>query len=102
MEKKDLKKLDVIVLRNGDELVFLGDNFEDLSIDNDNYICDLDDLNDDLTSTDARQSDVVKVIRSVVSSTIWEREDKPVKMTVSEVCKKLGYDVEIVKEKEND
>lgn len=29
---------------------------------------------------------------------IWERKE-PKKMTVSEICKKLGYEVEIVKEK---
>lgn len=29
---------------------------------------------------------------------LWERKDEPKKMTVAEVCKELGYDIEIVKE----
>lgn len=30
---------------------------------------------------------------------LWSRKKPPVKMTVAEICEKLGYDVEIVKEK---
>lgn len=29
---------------------------------------------------------------------LWSRKKPPVKMTVAEICEKLGYDIEIVKE----
>lgn len=101
MVKKELKNLDVITLRNGEKLVFVNEEFADLNDDYTNNVTDLDDFKDDLTSVFNIAYDVIKVDRAMISGTIFEREE-PVKMTVSEICEKLGYNVEIVKENNND
>lgn len=103
MKKENLKDLDIITLRNKERLVLIDGEFIDLNDDYTNDISELDDFRDDLTCFyNHHQFDVIKVERTVISASIWEREEKAVKMTVSEVCEKLGYDVEIVKEKDND
>lgn len=71
------------------------------SVDSTKYI-------DNLTSLDSDMSDIVKIYEINKHCTfeklennlnlIWERKE-PKKMTVSEIAKELGYEVEIVKEK---
>lgn len=63
---------------------------------------------DDLTSVDCNMNNIVKIYEIDKNCTfdslennlnlIWERKE-PKKMTVSEICKELGYEVEIIKEK---
>lgn len=64
---------------------------------------------DDLTNKDDRDTKVLAVYGRVANrflldcspnhrKLLWERKDEPKKMTVAEVCEKLGYDIEIVKE----
>lgn len=102
MKKENLKNLDIITLRNKERLILVNEEFIDLNDDYTNDISELDDFRDDLTCHYDKKNDVIKVERTVISASVCEREEKAVKMTVSEVCEKLGYDVEIVKEKDND
>lgn len=102
MKKENLKNLDIITLRNKERLILVNEEFIDLNDDYTNDISELDDFRDDLTCHYDKKYDVIKVERTLISASVWEREEKAVKMTVSEVCEKLGYDVEIVKEKDND
>ena len=104
--KNDLKKGDIVTLRNGDKLMYVGeeayDNFIDLSEGNDNYLTDLSDLNDDMTMSDRdyRDSDIVNVDRAFTYTNVFEREEETREMTLEEICKELGYNVKIVKEEE--
>ena len=112
-KKRDLRELlkdgDIVTVRNGDRLVYYGNGFGDL--DTDNYSNDLSiisDLDVNLNYIDdiclgykKSASDVIKIERPIITTTIWEREEKePVEMTLEEVCEKLGYDVKIVKKEE--
>lgn len=102
-KKEELKEGDIVTLRNGDKLIYTpnsgeySNDFQDIG-DNNNYLCDLSDLKDDLTynGTD-RDSDIVKVERPVRIETVFERKDKAREMTVEEISKELGYDIKIVK-----
>ena len=113
MEKKDLRELlkdgDIVTVRNGDRLVYYGNGFDDL--DTDNYSNDLSIISDldvnlnyienALGGHKKSDSDVIRIERPILTTTIWEREEKePVEMTLEEVCEKLGYDVKIVKKEE--
>lgn len=105
-DKNDLEQGDVVTLRNGDKLVYLGDeSFADLGDENDNYVSDFEDLNDDLSYTDRWNDkpdydyDIVKVERPATYYTAFEREDKAREMTIKEISEKLGYEVKVVKEK---
>lgn len=105
LTKDELKDGDIITLRNGDRLLYnkFKEEFGDLTEGNDNLISDLSDLDDDLTYYDGdydyRYNDVIRVERPISYIPIFLREDKPVEMTLAEVCRELGYDVKIVKEK---
>lgn len=100
--KKDLKDGDIVTLRNGDKLIYCEDDkhFADLRSTNSNYLSYRHELNDDLTYNDSDEnSDIVKVERPVEYDVVYTRGTKEIKkMTVAEICKELGYDVEIVKE----
>lgn len=98
MNKNNLKNGDIVTLRNGDRLIYANRNFTDLSDDNNNTLCDTSDLNDDMTCNYHKDNDIVKVTRPVASYDIYERKEEAKKMTVAEICKELGYDVEIIKE----
>ena len=99
--KADLQAGDVITVKNGDKL-YLSSNgyFVDIEGERFNSIASRGDLtNDLLCDGDDRDSDIMKVERPTYH-TVYERvEEKkePKKMTVAEISKELGYDVEIVK-----
>lgn len=102
--KADLQPGDVVTLRSGDKLI-LNDEDELLDVfgERDNSLAGLGDVGDDLKyhsiwNGDSR-NDIMKVERPTYH-TVYERvEEKkePKKMTVAEISKELGYDVEIVK-----
>ena len=96
--KYDLKDEDIVTLRNGDKLRYNenDEEFKDLTSDYTNSLSDLSDLNDDMTYDGDSRNDVIKVERAIGYETIFSRETK--KMTVAEICKELGYEVEIIKE----
>lgn len=98
----DLKDGDIVTLRNGDRLIYAveEDEFIDLNESHYNEVCDLDDFEDDLTyvDSDEKGNDIVKVERPVKYEVVYDRSTITKKMTVAEICKELGYDVEIIKE----
>jgi len=94
----DLQFADILTLRNGERYV-VGDNY--MYGENGRYYrdCDIisDYYNEDLTQNENdTEEDIVKVERA--GQVIYERQET-VKVTMEDVCKKFGYDVEIVKEK---
>ena len=96
-KKDDLKNGDIVTLRNGDRLVFVGsEDFIDLSDDNDNCLSDICDLEDDFTHESYEDSDIVKIERPVEYTTVFKREEVK-EMTVEEISKALGYEVKVVK-----
>ena len=96
----DLKEGDIVTLRNGDRMLFDGENFIDLFDEPHNSLSDIYDLNDDMTVEGLKNSDIMQVERPTKYTTVFERTNEPVEMTLSEICKKLGYEVKIVKEEE--
>ena len=97
VSKDDLKNGDIVTLRNGDRLVFVGgEDFIDLSDDNDNYLSDICDLEDDFTHESYEDSDIIKIERPVEYTTVFKREEAK-EMTVEEISKALGYEVKVVK-----
>ena len=98
--KDDLENGDIIFLRNGNELIVYNDNeLCDLESDYFNPLNNLEDLEEDLTYEDDEDYDVVEVKRPSGYDTMFERKEEVKEMTVSEISKKLGYEVKIVKEK---
>lgn len=120
MELSDLKTGMRIVTRDGKEYIVLKDvktpykKIEDMyiSIKNDSWLCSSNYDENMKVNSGNKKFDIMKVyaqnngeyIDASVLETktkdmdlIWERK-KLRKMTVSEICKALGYEVEIVKE----
>lgn len=100
MTKDDLENGDIIFLRNGNELIVYNDNeLCDLESDCFSPLNNLEDLEEDLIYEDDEDYDVVEVKRPSGYDTMFERKEEVKEMTVSEISKKLGYEVKIVKEK---
>lgn len=102
LELKDLQFADILTLRNGQKYVIANDHMFGCHGDDD-FDCDYleNNYNNDLTNEDSDTSfDIIKVER--YGQVIYEREKTVKKMTVSEICKELGYDVEIVKENDHE
>lgn len=99
---KDLKAGDIVTLRNGDRLLFAGENFIDLFKNPHNSLCDINDLNDDMTVDDCKNSDIMEVERPSRYITVFERGEETREMTLEEICKELGYNVKIVKNEEEE
>ena len=122
MELKDLKTGMRIILRNGQEYIVLknvitpykSEGKQDMYVYINGGWMSSSSYNNDLTvKSKDREFDIMKVYvqnngeyidGSVLKKDaikymdkIWERKEKK-KMTVSEICKELGYDVEIIKE----
>lgn len=121
MELKDLKTGMRIILRNEQEYIVLKDVItpydngkEDMYIFVDGGWMSSNSYNDDLTcKSNNKDFDIMKVYAQNSGNyingdvlqkneikkmnLIWERKEKR-KMTVSEICEELGYDIEIVKE----
>lgn len=100
--KNDLKNGDIVTLKNEDRLIYSNNLFYDISYYHDNVLNDIEDIRDDMICNDLdyRGSDIMKVSRPVEYVDVFSRLKEPKKMTVSEICKELGYDVEIIKEGE--
>ena len=89
---------DILVQRNGDKYVYAD---RCMYGEHDSYYNDADtvdcsyDSDFDYENSDQQEYDIVKVIRN--GKIIF---DKPVKeMTLKEICKELGYEVKIIKDK---
>lgn len=100
MKKEDLKKNDIVTLRNGDRLLFLDGDFLNLGEGCCHYIDDLDDYEDDLRTWDRdyKEYDIVKVERPVKYYTVFERDEEVQELTVDEISERLGYKVKVVGE----
>ena len=100
--KNDLENGDIVTLRNGDKLIYIDDYFYDVSNGYDNVLDDIGDLRDNMiySDPDYSESDIMKVSRPTDYVDVFSRPKESKKMTVSEICKELGYDVEIIKEGE--
>jgi hypothetical protein len=99
--KADLKERWLVKTRNGNEYMVTGCG-ETVGIRNGKFTSEylfFADYNDDLTDKNKKEWDIVEVYKPHYSKA-WEREEEPApkKMTVAEICKELGYDIEIVKE----
>lgn len=95
----DLKFADVLILRSGEKFVvadgcMYGEKGSEYRDSDTLDCCYLNDLTYDDEDKDCREYDIVQVIRE--GKTVFKREAK--KMTVAEICKELGYEVEIIKE----
>ncbi len=104
IKKSDLQNGDIVTYRDGRKRIInikmngfaIISNFNDISLSLDNY-------GEDLFYNNYYKSDldVIKVYRPETEETFCtERTKKTKKMTVAEICKELGYDVEIIKENE--
>ncbi|MBQ8298453.1 MAG: hypothetical protein IJX99_01025 [Clostridia bacterium] len=101
--KDDLKDGDIVTLRNGDRLLFIDDEFAELTgNDTDNDLCYESDLSDDLTyddeDTEYRKNDIMKVERPTTYGIVFERKEDKKEMTIAEIEKVLGYGIKIIKE----
>ena len=109
MELKDLKTGMVVEVRDGGKYLVINQDGKLNGIGENCYITfnSLCAHKSDMTWPTDSCLDVVKVFRPVLAgyecmlkderNCIWNREEVR-KMTVSEICKELGYEVEIVKE----
>ena len=97
MTKEDLKDGDIVILRNGDRLVYTNECIGDLSDDNSNPIYEVAQFNDDLTHyLHEKEYDIVKVERPVEYKSVFEREEETQELTVDEISERLGYKVKVV------
>lgn len=102
MKLKDLQFGDIITLRNKTRYVYASGYMYG---ENDNYCLDCVrvagdyDYNFEYLDADSKNNkyDIVKVERN--GYTIFELENKVKEMTLKEICKELGYEVKVVKEK---
>lgn len=111
MKLKDLKTGMVIEIRNGERyLILRKDDGVLYAVRNEDWfdIHEKGDYNSDLTDSEFKEYDIMKIyepcvnslramLNNYVSDPIWERKNQK-KMTVSEICKELGYEVEIVRD----
>lgn len=98
--KEDLQFGDILTLRNGEKHVYASGYM--YGEDGKYYLdCERVDeyYNDDLTSVESSDYDIVKVERATKSEVIFERKEEAKEMTVEEISKALGYEVKVVKSK---
>ena len=104
IKKSDLQNGDIVTYRNGAKrIVNTKKDGLAIIIDFDSIWKTISGYNEDLFDYDDKEGDldVVKVYRPETEETFYtERTKKTKKMTVAEICKELGYDVEIIKENE--
>lgn len=111
MQKSDLKVGYVVKTRDGHLRMVMNTKCDDICLVRKGGYTFLDGLTDDLTDDGGdKEFDVMEVygfappfdslavkISTECRDLLWKRSE-PKKMTVAEVCKALGYDVEIVKD----
>lgn len=95
----DLKFADILTLRNDERYVYT-DGY--IYGEDEDYRLDYERINSfidkDLKGRKDTNYDIVKVERA--GQIIYEREEEIKEMTLSQVCKQLGYEVKIVKEED--
>lgn len=102
----DVKEGDIITLKNGEKLIVTENkNLADLNSNPDNPCSHISDFKSDLTYNGDEISlniyDIVKIERhESTGKVVFDRSEVIKKMTLSEICKELGYRVEIIKERE--
>ena len=97
--RDDLRDGDIITLKNGWKLIVQGPHLINLE-EYESSFPYMGNLNRDLTCIwGDRRYEVFKVERPIQYVDIHIKKN-PRKMTVSQICKELGYDVEIVKDDE--
>ena len=109
MTLQDLKTGMVVETREGDKFLVINRDGELCCIGEHEYTSLYGERphRNDMTWTDGPELDIMKVFIPSIGkfetmlsdehNCIWTREEKR-KMTVSEICEELGYEVEIVKE----
>lgn len=121
MKKSDLRSGDIVETRSGNRYIVLlnarGYMKKDILCNlNDGCYCVLDSFNEDLTNLQTKEADIMKVCADdytgdnlrafritkenwfYTEKWTWIRREEKKKMTVAQICKELGYDVEIIKE----
>lgn len=98
IKRDELAFGDILTLKNGERYVVADGSMYG---EREYYTRDCDTVkvwyNDDLTHNPiSRNEDIIRVERA--GKIIYERQTEVKKMTVAQICKELGYDVEIVKE----
>ena len=106
--KKELKNFMLVVLRDGEKLIVC----DDVIIDESHEFLQLSSYDNELLLNNRGNDkfDIMKIYIPKHSSyrltfdlnyrdCIWKR-DEAKEMTLSEICKALGYDVKIIKDKE--
>ena len=58
MKIEELKNGDIVTLRNGNRLIYANEQFLDMSNENNNDLCYIDELNEDLTYDDNHEYDI--------------------------------------------
>lgn len=99
--KKDLQDGDIVTLRNNNRLIYVNEGFHDESHSLvDNVLTDITDIDYELCYDDDHSNDIIKVTRPTKYVEVFSRKEveQPKKLTVSDICEILGYDIEIVKE----
>lgn len=98
IERNEIEFGDILTLRNGERYVVArGVMFGEKGF----YNRDADGVEvwyyNDLTQNENNKNeDIIRVERA--GNIIYERQTEAKKMTVAQICKELGYDIEIVKE----
>lgn len=102
--KDDFKTGDIVTLRNGDKLIVTKNNFQDIGENNDNDLCDMSELKNNLIFCGSdvwisreRINDIMKVERPSQYKIMYERNEVK-EMTLAQICEELGYKVKIIKE----
>lgn len=98
IKRDELAFGDILTLRNGERYIVVDGRMYGKR---ECYNRDYDRIevwyNDNLTQkSNNRNEDIIRVERA--GKIIYERQTEVKKMTVAQICKELGYDVEIVKE----
>lgn len=80
--KSDLKEGDIVATREGKKDIFHDGDFTEY---------DIDCYNEDLTDVDSdKEYDIVRVERPTKIQTVFEREEEPIELTISEIKEKFG------------
>lgn len=99
--KDNLQNGDIVTLRNGERLIYVNKRFYDETSSRvTNSLYGVSDIDNELIFPDEHDNDIIKVTRPTEYVDVFSRKEtkQPKKLTVSDICEILGYDIEIVKE----
>lgn len=97
LNKDTLTDSCIVTLRNGEELVYIREEFYDLSYNYENCVLDICDFEDDLTNKKCKEWDIVS-IKIPREYDVINRKEEAKEMTIEEISEALGYEIKIVKE----